>query len=232
MEARKKAVARIKIAPVKARTPAKRSNQLSDVTIEELRSTLETLPQEIYDQIFEAVFTAPPGTRDLTGGSNHNAYLQDFNLLRISRETRALYAKSYYGNQSCFYFKNHNSYMGWVHSTFRVRSWLKLLPEAHRALLQEVVMARPIDTFTGLGRRQEIVARDLWSRRYHVSQGILAVQGKLFVREYGGPLDANEWRPLKSLDQKWASDVFLKGIQYFLDPSDKGGLDSVEMATW
>lgn len=240
MAARKRAIAGIPMAAVNARAHTKcakkRAKKLSDLTIEELHSALDTLPQEIYDQIYEAVFTASPGNRDLTKYTDMPvlSYLQDFKLLHISRETRALYAKSYYGNQSCFRIKSH-SYNGvdFSHHTTRVHSWLKLLPEAHRALLHEVVMVRTMASSAWAERRQEVMGRDLWGRRYHVSQDMWAVQGKLFVRESGFcTKDATKWKPLSPSAQRWASDVFLEGIQYFFDASDKGSLDSVDMATW
>lgn len=64
-----------------------------DLDTEALRKKLLELPQEIWDMIYEFTFTAPSGgIRSITNDTRS----EGLNLLHVSRETRARYAKLYY----------------------------------------------------------------------------------------------------------------------------------------
>lgn len=58
-----------------------------------LRRGSETLPQELYDLIYDATFTLPRGTRDLRGHSIR----QHLNILQVFSSSRSQYAKTFYG---------------------------------------------------------------------------------------------------------------------------------------
>lgn len=95
----------------------------SDTTTEEdtaaLRDHLESLPQELYDMIYDLTFTAnpeirvvylesdpPAGDEDPTSklgpeGSKHVSRNRAFShLLHVNRRTRARYAQSHFGRES------------------------------------------------------------------------------------------------------------------------------------
>lgn len=64
-----------------------------DRTIEEIRTGLATLPQELYDQIYTNVFRAPSGQVRNINSRDLDLALK---LLQISRDSRVLYARSFY----------------------------------------------------------------------------------------------------------------------------------------
>ncbi|CZT15458.1 uncharacterized protein RCC_01314 [Ramularia collo-cygni] len=97
---------------------------------EVMRERLEDLPQELYDQIYKTVFTAPPGVRNMHNGDGVNT-----RLLQISRASRALYAKSYYGAGADFVF---TSEMYLYHST--MLSWIQVLPAEHLEYIERITM--------------------------------------------------------------------------------------------
>lgn len=103
--------------------------------------------------------------------------------------------------------------------TNRARSWLKMLPEQHRALLHGIVLSRKLDTGTWASRHQEVLGQDLWKARYHVSQADGAVAKKVFIREVGLDGDkGKKWRHFQN--HAWAKSVFLEGIQFMFDPGE------------
>lgn len=178
---------------VKAPVSEKHQKKAEKSEVDKLRAGLETLPQELYDMIYNAVFTAAPGFRNL---SKHHkkTYRRDFNLLHVSHHSRALFASSYYGNQSRFHFVH---WMHYSHDTVRPHSWLAMLPGAHRALVFEVCLTRRQRTSESLTPKfHQIVARDLWQARYHWSQGDDAIKRNVFMQELGNGADARKRKTL------------------------------------
>lgn len=106
------------------------------MTAEDLRVRLETLPQELYDEIYDITFTAEHGMRPIgtkPGLALHRAHLK---FLQIDPASRTSYAKSYYGKGASFRMLNGV-----------LIDWLKSLPSAHRVLLQDVVLVSYIWPF-------------------------------------------------------------------------------------
>lgn len=92
-------------------------------SVEQLRQHLGGLPQELYDAIFDTVFTAKPGRRTINNQYKPPAELQ------VSRATRKQFAKSYYSDSA--YFKMSSAYnlchLGCEFS--RCSKWLESLME-------------------------------------------------------------------------------------------------------
>ena len=84
-----------------------------DSSTDELRALLELLPQEIYDHIYQHVFTAAPAGVLVT----HTGYRFP-KLLHVDRASRTAYAKSYY-NVTTFIITSGS----WV-----CRAWFRALP--------------------------------------------------------------------------------------------------------
>lgn len=69
-------------------------------TVDELRSGLSNLPQELYDEIYSFVFAPPPtNTRDL----NMKTYKPPIQL-QVNRATRKIFSKEYYGASATWIF--------------------------------------------------------------------------------------------------------------------------------
>lgn len=171
---------------------------LSELTTDELRIALESLPQELYDQVYVATFTAPPGVRDLTKYHTGTRFAA-INLLHVSRDSRKLFAATYYGNGNSFSFRGlkFSPYADYGHefAINEARIWLKSVPEAHRALIHEVVLTRALKGKTGEDETELLAARDFWQTRYHVSQEEDVIATKVFVCHTGGP-DQFGYRPV------------------------------------
>ncbi|KAK4494305.1 hypothetical protein PRZ48_014603 [Zasmidium cellare] len=102
--------------------PSSTAVEQSDNHTASLRNRLESLPQELYDEIFALTFTADSDTYEVT-----NAYRFPVQL-HVSRAIRQQFSESY--------FKNRFHVI-----TFGVlREWLKCLDGAAYALLQDVSM--------------------------------------------------------------------------------------------
>lgn len=87
---------------------------MNDNKSHELRELLQRVPQELYDNIFELVFTADHEVvRNITRDYKPPVQLQ------VSRATRELFAESYYGHGSSFSL-NEN-----------VKQWAERLPLEH-----------------------------------------------------------------------------------------------------
>lgn len=113
-----------------------------------LRDLMQTLPQELYDEIFDMTFTADAGVRKLntatkkrvlgkfSSGSTGWRDLYFYSnvaaafpaVLHVNRSTRAQFAKSYYG-QGAFVA---------VHDRQVARDWVEILPPDHRSLVRDV----------------------------------------------------------------------------------------------
>lgn len=98
-------------------------------SVDDLRRGLESLPQELYDQILKATFTADLEPRDLR---NLEAMRQNLKFLHISSSTRALYATTYYGSGAVFEFAQDHG------APRALKLWLRSLPVSHRDLLGQV----------------------------------------------------------------------------------------------
>lgn len=125
--------------------------------VDSIRRGLESLPQEIYDQIYKTVFTAPTGTycpirRNGADSDRARAHLatitgEDYNrndlkLFHIDHASRELYAKTYYGEGSTFmfsikvYYPNGNSFINTPH-----KSWFHSIIRGHPKVLPKIIVA-------------------------------------------------------------------------------------------
>lgn len=104
----------------------------------ELRRGLESLPQELYDQIYKDVFTASPKVRHvgtITTFGRIKFATEDLNPLHISQATRSLYAKTFYGHDAGFEVHLRKT---WSEDVLK---WLSILPHSHIRLLRKFVIA-------------------------------------------------------------------------------------------
>lgn len=182
---------------------------------ERLRAALEGLPQELYDQIYIATFTAHSRIRNLSS-LKRATYCKDFGLLQVSHASRVLFAATYYGNLSRFRFDSTpcpaHLPPGWWPTSSRAISWLKMLPEAHRTMLYEVILSRPDGSQDEKERYHQILARDLWSIGYHPSEEdrTVATRG-VFRRIVDGLEGTEEWEVLGSSSHEyWVNAVFVR----------------------
>ena len=89
---------------------------------------IQALPLELFNRIYDYVFTASPDTLEI------NKDYKSTHLLRVNTNSRHLYAESFYGFiNSIFVFRNHAM----------VENWLKALDPAHRDLIQAVQYISP-----------------------------------------------------------------------------------------
>lgn len=205
------------------RTPAKSKESaqklLSELAIEELWSGLSKLPQELHDQIKKHVFTPAPGMRRLSK-NYRESFRKDINCLHVSRDTRASYAELYYGNGNTFCFDGRYVpyFHGLQYDTGRTRSWLKVLPEAHRALLHKVVMEKILSSDPGEKVECErMVAIDFWREKHHCS---LALWNKKVLYEHvGGELhERHGWKVVDDVSGIWRDRArFVDAQHAFLD---------------
>lgn len=124
----------------------------------ELRGRLGTLPQELYNLIFDFVFTAEPGAREITVPRSLQREMnakqrarrmkaaatrrQDLKLMNISQATRARYAKSYYCDRVVFLEESDWSCKHLELGT-NVVTWLEMLNQDHRAMIYDVTLVMP-----------------------------------------------------------------------------------------
>lgn len=115
----------------------------TNLDISSLRRGLESLPQELWAEIYNMVFTEPPGVRDISfrlangrdfPSPQKKAHLLALKLLQVSRSSRQQYAATYYDA----HFISESRFL-WE----TLPSWFQFIPEAHRDLLQQVTMIRP-----------------------------------------------------------------------------------------
>lgn len=167
-----------------------------------IRRELESLPQEIYDQIYKEVFTAPAGkycvirknqTQEdrahLIGIAGEDYVPNDLKLLHISRPSRELYAKTYYGKGSEFLFSiprfaSYNYH--WTNT--RYQSWLMMLPRAHYELVPKIIMVPKT-----VATKAWNPVQNIWTVRKHLLQDghglentanvFLWTDGKVYGRE-------------------------------------------------
>lgn len=106
----------------------------------QLSELMQTLPQELFDNIYGLTFTATPGLRELgyirsydDGRTFHRCQrgrqflgADSRALLEVDRASRAQYASSYYGQGSMFI----------AHTPYAARTWLQSVPQHHRDLIR------------------------------------------------------------------------------------------------
>ncbi|CZT24144.1 uncharacterized protein RCC_09861 [Ramularia collo-cygni] len=131
-----------------------------DAEVEALRHGLAKIPQELYDEIYNLVFTAPPGIRDLSADSlaiggqqsaapstrKYRAALSTTNLLQVSRSTRELYASTYYGEGEFLFSHKKPDMFSHTNSDNRICeknmrrmvAWAISLPEKHQRLVKKI----------------------------------------------------------------------------------------------
>lgn len=78
---------------------------------------MQGLPQELYDTIYDLVFTAGQEPRYI-GYREYDSPVQ----LQVDRASRKRFAKSYYGNGATFVFEGATNY-----------TWVQTLPRSHSA---------------------------------------------------------------------------------------------------
>lgn len=103
-----------------------------DLDADSIRRALESLPQEIYDQIYVAVFTAPAGIRKINLDMSTETMKQASSLLQVSSASRSIFAKSYYGCSDII--------VQGYKSSQHLQRWIKSLSKADHTLLQRVVV--------------------------------------------------------------------------------------------
>lgn len=121
----------------KARLPSLTSIPTNDTMANhdaslELREHLESLPQELYDEIYKMTFSSPPGVvkvrHDSRTTSKFTVDLKPaLNLMQVNRATRAQYSALHY-----------NDHIYEFHHLFVCRDYLKAMPLWHRLLLRRI----------------------------------------------------------------------------------------------
>lgn len=124
-----------------------------DLSLDNLRRSMNTLPQELWDSIYDHVFTAPPGVRILqrTAFAYSKHLLLDgpvthvsdhLHLLHVSNHSRELYARTYYAARFVTLFIGSFSRKGCRRYSYsdRLARWLESIPEAHRSLIREIII--------------------------------------------------------------------------------------------
>lgn len=90
-----------------------------------LSQLLRTLPQELFERIYHATFTAPPTVIYI---------VEPFpppHLLEVSRDSRSLFARSYYSS-TAFAFD----------APATLTKWLRCFTPTHRSMLETIVIVR------------------------------------------------------------------------------------------
>ncbi|CZT23005.1 uncharacterized protein RCC_08713 [Ramularia collo-cygni] len=91
---------------------------MTPITTKALRNGLESLPQEMYDMIYNHVFHIEPHSEVIT-----KAYKPPIQL-QISSKTRARAMQSYYGANAVWVFENPDE------AKYLIHSWFASLPPA------------------------------------------------------------------------------------------------------
>ncbi|EME78301.1 uncharacterized protein MYCFIDRAFT_212354 [Pseudocercospora fijiensis CIRAD86] len=161
----------------------------------QLGELLQTLPQELFDKIYDLTFTAEPGLRDLgdiigedQGLTCRRRYRgQQFlgadtrALLQVDRASRAKFASSYYGEGSVFL----------AHSHFAASTWSDSVDPQHRRLI--AALPRKLSWAEFCTHE----AKNIIDAEYGHSKQILAELRKIGIR--GLPTD-QEWDNIYDLD--------------------------------
>lgn len=112
-----------------------------------LGSLLQTLPRELYDAIYHLTFAAEPGIHYVNkapqGASEEGRQLRPLftapdsvKLLHVDRDSRAKFARSYYGGEGAVFICDHNDLVRCRLNS--CRPWLRSLDTAHLPMLNDV----------------------------------------------------------------------------------------------
>lgn len=91
---------------------------MATFTADRLRTGLETLPQELYDNMYNFVFV-PPENHNTTINKAYKPPVQ----LQINKETRAAFSALYYGNGSTWTFRDWDSGIVILKKWLQSRRW-------------------------------------------------------------------------------------------------------------
>lgn len=134
-----------------------------------LRQLLETLSQELYDQIYDETFMAPDGVYCELKSPTSNEKLRPPHLLHVDHASRLKYAKSYYG-RSVFIFRTRSA----------LESWLSAISADHRGLLKEAWYA-PIDLLWKSVPKSD---HEDFARQALRSEGAKGISGAFQIRAF------------------------------------------------
>ncbi|CZT21756.1 uncharacterized protein RCC_07621 [Ramularia collo-cygni] len=156
---------------------------MSALSLSDLRAAVAKMPQELYDQIKNEVFTAKPGVVYFTAPNIHysaelpaNSSHYDPKLLHVDHATREMYARSYYGEGMQFWFEYIKSIDAQPHA-----NWLCMLGHAHRAYLPTVILLNP----GAVSLPPQIIARCARASLTVLAGLPVANAKNLFVRVHG-----------------------------------------------
>ncbi|KAF7193282.1 hypothetical protein HII31_05376 [Pseudocercospora fuligena] len=128
-------------------TPDLITTSSKEMSPEQLRSGLESLPQEIYDEIYDLTFTAEAGVRDLGAvvrryGEDEDEFFctrtltpklffgrDSSKLLRVDQRSRAKFAASYYGGPNTIFL---------ARNPHAAATWLSSVDPKHRDLVSRM----------------------------------------------------------------------------------------------
>jgi hypothetical protein len=149
------------------------------LSVEAIKRGLKKLPQELYNEVYIFVFTAPRGPIDLTNRSNpviHTA----LKFLSISSDSRAIYAASYYSRE---FTLRENWFM---HSITPVIEWVDSVPQAYRHVFTKLTLIR--NNNNGLSSNEYLASIVGSCRRDIVAVLGTEIADKVVYELAGGPL--------------------------------------------
>lgn len=138
--------------------------------IPDLRSRLEDLPPELYDYIFSLTFNTHPSLRQI------DSSYRPPHILQVDRTTRALAAKSYYGQGATFYCTNHEHCI----------RWLATLAPDHSQLLNEVRIESVSNLWRAVAANTHANQHRLFVTRKLSKYGVASDPRVLYFRTLGG----------------------------------------------
>lgn len=174
-----------------------------NLDVDTIRTAIVSLPQELYDKVYVATFTAPAGSRypirtrygrlrdsEHPPENNHLVTQHDKKLMQISHESREIYARTYYGKGNDFRFFTMNK--RYRNSTEYV-DWLKMVSEKHCTFLPTIVVAEyheDLDSDLDLRDKLYVLQQGLLLHRYGFKEENVA---NVFMRDgedvYGLPFN-------------------------------------------
>lgn len=139
----------------------------------ELSERVQSLPPELYSQIYDEVFTAPCTVIEI------NPAYEAPKFLSISRHSRKHFAHSYYGNSLFFFQYDPTPQLLW--------KWFVALSKSHLALLRQVVFELSYEKYlmsNAESREYEAsvtyaLLHNLRERGVEISEGVVHVEARL-----------------------------------------------------
>ncbi|UJO21254.1 uncharacterized protein CLAFUR5_10900 [Fulvia fulva] len=104
-----------------------------EITSEDLKRHLSSLPQELYDGIYERIFTADDRQIQTISRAWHAPH-----LLHVDRSSRQKFARSYFTTPSAFYMPHSNYGIEY----FMLASWLAVLDDTHADMIQSISLGK------------------------------------------------------------------------------------------